>query len=101
MPEPADASSALLQTALAELMVVAHRTDDDPDGVITDVNDLVDRLLDPGAGPFPSGYEVRVRLYASSVIINAAMVSNDVASNSASNGRRRHLIIPDSAKGNC
>ena len=79
LPGEDAALSALLQSAVAELMVVAQRTDDDPTGVIVGVTDLVTRVLDPTSGPFLSGYEVRVRLYAATVIINAAMMVGDMA----------------------
>jgi tetratricopeptide (TPR) repeat protein len=40
---------------------------------------LVDGTLDPSNGPFPVGYDAHLRLFASSVIINAGVVARDVA----------------------
>ena len=73
-PVPAHALPEMLRNALAEFAILARRTDEDPTGVIVDVTELVERLGEPS-----TEFAVRVRLFASSVVINAAMVCGDVA----------------------
>lgn len=41
------------------------------------ITELVDGTLDPSNGPFPAGYDAHLRLFASSVIINAGVVACD------------------------
>lgn len=60
-------------------MEMVQRTDDDPAGVVVDVVTRASQVLDPARGPFAPGFEVRVRLFASSAIINAAMVTGSMA----------------------
>jgi hypothetical protein len=62
-----------------QTVVLGRRVDDDPAEVIVRTVELINRTLDPSNGPFPAGYEAHLRLFASSLIINAGMVTRDAA----------------------
>lgn len=66
-----------LLAAVKQTAVLGRLVDSDSSGVITRIRELVELTLDPSNGPFPAGYEAHLRLYASSVIINAGMVARD------------------------
>lgn len=64
---------ASLRAMLSELEEINNRIDRDPPAALAEAIAWAERVLDASQGPFEPGYEIRIRLYASTVVINAAM----------------------------